>query len=441
MFIEFKKVLKMRRVSIVLLVVLFLLSGTLSIFAGNTSVKNPYKGVTLTFGCENGPVYLHYIREYVPEFERKTGIKVKVEITPIAQVYTKWATEFMANTGVYDIVQVDRNKYPMFMENNWLEPLGKYFEQGLADPSYDFEDIIGQNFVYYKDKLVTLPVFASCYQLYYRTDLFQKVGIEGPPGTYSEEIEYARKLNNLADTYGIAIHGKHYAGLMSPISSMLWSCGGKFFDENWNPVFHQEPGIKALNFYCDLIKYAPPDVLSYGWLEVISVFAEGHAGICHLYPEATPDFLNPEKSRIIGKWDAAITPHREGYPTINVGEAQGLQVAAQSRHKKAAFKFIEFLTSKEIALKAALSGGNPGPCRLSVLSNPKFQEKAFWAPAMAEGNKRARGAPVISVWDEVVEELVTAWQGAAMGKQSPREALSDAADKVRKIVKQAGYLQ
>lgn len=437
MSIQLKKV---QGVNMIFLTVLFLLSGTLCTSAVDTSIETPYKGVTLVVASEDGPPYLDYWKEFLPEFERRTGIKVEVDVIPITELYTKLATEFMAETGAYDVTQVDYSSYPMFVENNWLEPLGKYFEQGLAAPGYDLDDFTFTGDMYYEGKLITLPVMASCKTLFYRKDLFRKAGIEGPPETYSEEIEYARKLNN-PPVYGVVFHGKHYSGTVSLINTMIWSCGGDFFDENWNPIFDQEPGVKALTFYCDLIKYAPPDILAYGWLEVGSVFSQGNAAMCHLYPESTPEFIDPEKSRIIGKWDMALTAHRKGYRTIPGGGGEGFQVAAQSKHKKAAFKLIEFLTSKEIELKAALAGINGNPCRGTTLDNPKYLEIAWWSPVTREGLKRVRLARLFGAKPEVDDQLLTAWDQAAIGKKSPRKALSDAADEVRKILKRAGLLK
>ena len=89
MSIQLKKV---QRVSMIFLTVLFLLSGTLCALAVDTSIETPYKGVTLVVASEDGPPYLDYWKEFLPEFERKTGIKVEVDVIPIAEIYTKLAT-------------------------------------------------------------------------------------------------------------------------------------------------------------------------------------------------------------------------------------------------------------------------------------------------------------------------------------------------------------
>jgi len=435
MSIQFNKV---QGVSIIFLMVLFLLSGVLPALAVDIPIKTPYKGVTLTLAMETGPQY-EFLAKNVPEFEKRTGIKVKVDLIPVMEIKTKYTTEFMAETGAYDIVEIGYTHNAYFVENKWYEPLGKYFEQGLADPSYDFDDFASTAGMYYKDILVGLPYMASTNVFYYRKDLFRNAGFEGPPETFSEEIECARKLTN-PPNYGVVIQGEIKKGFGIYVS-MIWSCGGKIFDENWNPVFDQEPGVKGLTFYCDLVKYAPPDLLVYGWLEVLSAFVQGNAAMCHLYPEGIPDFTNPERSRIIGKWDLAVVPHGKGYPSIQEGCTEGLHLASQSKHKKAAFKLMEFLTSKEVALKMALADEITSPCRTSVLTNPKFVKKAWWAPKLSDILKHGRVLPVYPGSEEVEYQFLEAWQDAVVGKKSPREALSDAADEARKILKRVGLLK
>lgn len=440
MAIQSKKILKTHGLCVVFLVVLFVLSGTLCALAGDTSAKTPYQGVTLTFAIETGPPFEYYYGEMVPEFERRTGIKVKVDAVPIAEMVTKLTTEFMAETGAYDAIGIVVMPLTMFLKNGWIEPLEPFFEQGVVSPGYDLDDFASKEGMYVDDKLVTLPITAFCKTFFYRTDLFGEAGLPGPPETFAEEIEYARKLNN-PPIYGTVLHGRHYAGTMSVVNTMLHSSGGQYYDENWNPVFDREAGVAALTHYVNLLKYAPPDVLNYGWLEVGSAFAQGNAAMCRLYPDSMPDFIDPEKSRIVGKFNMTIPPPRKGYPARPHGGTQGFQVASQSRHKKAAFKLIEFLTSKEIEQKLALAGKNGSPPRLSTMAHPEYTKMAWWAPVVAEGLKVLKMPPCIESQQEVDEALLTAWENAAVGKQSPQEALSTAAEEVRKVLRAVGYLQ
>ena len=47
------------------------------------------------------------IEQLLPEFERKTGIKVQFEIVQYGDMHAKLVTQFLSPRSQYDIVQVD----------------------------------------------------------------------------------------------------------------------------------------------------------------------------------------------------------------------------------------------------------------------------------------------------------------------------------------------
>jgi ABC-type glycerol-3-phosphate transport system substrate-binding protein len=80
------------------------------------------------------------IEQLLPEFERKTGIKVQFEIVQYGDMHAKLVTQFLSPRSQYDIVQVDNYWAGEFPAAGWIEPLDKYVERDKFDLSQYLPD-------------------------------------------------------------------------------------------------------------------------------------------------------------------------------------------------------------------------------------------------------------------------------------------------------------
>ncbi len=82
------------------------------------------------------------------------------------------------------------------------------------------------------------------------------------------------------------------------------------------------------------------------------------------------------KSKVVGKVGYALPPG--GHPQLAIGHA--LAVAAKSKHKEAAYLFIQWLNSEDISIKRVqLPYALRDPFRTSHYTNPEYLSK--WADA------------------------------------------------------------
>ena len=415
-------------------------AATQELYAGGSE----FAGETISYIGEDGPLYRYHVEKWIPIFEKRTGIKVNAEIVPAEQLDVKLVTEFLAETGAYNIFTWGPHQYGEFATKGWIEPLAKYFKEDLAPKGYGIEQFlpnIVNTIMCMNGEIYGLPISVDVKLLAYRTDLFSEAGLT-PPETFSQEIRYARKLTN-PPTYGVAIHGKQYDATVWVFYTFLWGCGGEIYDENWNPTFQQEPGVKALTAYCDLIEYGPPDILTYDFMKVESCFASGRAAMAHIWPGSCGSFVNPETSKVIGKWDAAQIPHWEGCVSHPGGGGTVYTISSQAspREKKAAFQLGAFLSSEEVDLDSVLAMKNASPCCAATFQNSRVKEMHLHFPAMFEALKTFRMPRSIAPQREINSVVVLAMQQAAIGEKSPRQALADAAKKVRKILEEAAVLK
>ena len=101
----------------------------LTAFAGGhdafwKSAGQPYKGVTLNGVTENTPPGQFVSEVLAKDFEKLTGIKVRLETTSWDQMYDKAIKDMEANTGIYDFVYIEQDIIYSYLDRDFF---GKYF--------------------------------------------------------------------------------------------------------------------------------------------------------------------------------------------------------------------------------------------------------------------------------------------------------------------------
>ena len=155
-----------------------------------------------------------------------------------------------------------------FADLGMLQPLDEW----LAREPKEFMDNIFPTFhKKWLGKQHYLPVHAGCVALFWNTEIFKKAGIAGPPKTWDEYVQMAKKLTNpeekvFATTATLAVEPP--TNLTYDIYPLIYQAGGDVIDEKSNKaVFNSPAGVKAVQWYVDLInvhKVAVPGVLSNG---------------------------------------------------------------------------------------------------------------------------------------------------------------------------------
>jgi multiple sugar transport system substrate-binding protein len=419
---------------------LFML-GVVLLFMVNTEVlaaDKEFAGMTLHVLGHNSKQTEVIFEFIIPEWEKKTGARVVTSSLPAGEVTQKLVAEFVAKSGAYDVVQ--NSDLPSIYQ--WLEPLTPY----LTDPKktasdYDFNDFIATHVKListYQDTLYMIPWRSDVRWLYYRKDLFAAKGLK-PAKTWDKHLENARKLNDPPNMYGIGVHARQYGATLSVFAELLWSHGGDFLSADWKPIFHNEAGVKALEVYVKLLDYMPPDKFSFGAYEVATAFMQERIAMAHNWPLLAGLAVNPEQSKVVGKWDAALMPAAPGHKSATMVGGWGWGIPKDSKKKEAAWSLIQYMTTKEAEKKIILNGGEANPTRASTLQDADVQAKFFHFPIMEQAFANGRATPRIPEWPEIRDAVVLAMTEAGTGKKSPKQALDDAAKKAEAVLKEAGY--
>ncbi|MEF3308596.1 sugar ABC transporter substrate-binding protein [Paenibacillus sp. GYB004] len=327
----------------------------------------PYAGKEIRFVMAVHP-WLDTIKTMLPEFEQKTGIKVKIDSFSQEQTSNKLAVELAAKTSSLDVMFIrplDETK--LFSKNGWVEPLDPFVTN---DAGYDVKDFIQSSLdsSTYDGKLIAIPITTEREVLYYRKDLLEKNNI-AVPKTMDELMKAAEKLHDPKNgMYGFAARGKKVVAV-TQFSGFLYSFGGKFHDGD-KATLNTPEAMAAFKYYGDMLsKYGPPGAINMHWTEAAAAFAQGKVA---LFTDADAIYLNvadPTKSTVSDKVGYAMFPAGPaGARPYNVSSG-ALAVSKFSKNKEAAAEFVKWATSKETVLKTQ-SAGNPG-ARQSVWSNPE----------------------------------------------------------------------
>lgn len=438
----------------VLFVLSFVLILSVSTIAADSDVN--LKGVFLsaTWGTAT--------QELAKEYEELTGVKVNIELIGRGQIYEKMALELASRSPSYDIFNIDYNWLPQFAEAGYLLPIDNLITDetnydGFLDKAVDFT-------CKWDGKLYGFPQTIHPHLLWYRKDLLNneeyqkefedKYGYElNPPKTMEEWHDVVEFFNGKdtdgdgkADLYGWAAQASKGFGNVHTWLSFLFSFGGRAFDyDTMKPTLTSPEAIKATKFWADMMKFTPPGINSYTFAEVTQDAASGKLATALHWSWSAWEVDDPEISKTVGDWEfvqvpkqVKSAPHLAGWSIV---------INKFSKYPEEAFKFIEWLESKENDVRQALMGAGD-PVRASSYNDPRLLEakiegtdvprfRRYDEVKVAMENTMPRPRIIEEEqWEVIVSKYLHAIQ---LGEMSVEKALEAANKEVEEMMRRSGY--
>lgn len=131
--------------------------------------------------------------------------------------------------------------------------------------------------------LSATPSYGSSSFMFYRNNLFQAAGLivpEQPP--WDQVADFAAKLKDDWNSVpGICLRGSPgWFQSLAPLTTVIHSFGGRWFDEDWQPQLSAPKSSEAINFHINaLCEHGQPDAAFSNWPECMQLFSQGHAAM------------------------------------------------------------------------------------------------------------------------------------------------------------------
>jgi len=322
--------------------------------------------------------YMDALKQKFGEFEASSGIKIKLIELPEEEFYKKTTIELSSGKPTFDVFLLNQGFTGQYIGAGWVEQL----DPNLNDPNqtskeYDIKDFPpgAMSRPTFDGKIYGIPATVDPQIYFYRKDIMADSGINAPK-TMDEVYNAAVKIDKAyPDVAGIANRLARGAGSFWPWLGFVYDYQGQWIDPDLGVHITDPKTIAATDMYVKLLKDAgPPTALNYGWYEVLSSFQAGKSAMLMDANSWISAFQDKEKSAVVGKVGASVMPAGpDGYIQAAGGCSWMLAITAASQKKEAAWKFIEWATSKKTALYVAVESGNVS--RHSTWSEPEFIKK------------------------------------------------------------------
>lgn len=432
--------------------------------AGERAVKaaKQYSGITLNVFYEAGLQTLDPKKFTGPMWEKLTGIKINVIESPISEMFTKTIQAHRAGSGAYDVLNVVPNQMPDMVQAGAIIPLDELVDKyGFRDELKKIAPVYRDNQMKVNGKIYGFPDDGDVLIMYYRKDIFEdpenmkafkaKHGYDlAPPKTWKEFREIGQFIT---DKYGPKIYGAgtlHAPGNAQYLFQERFRVeGGKFFDaETMKATVNSDIGVKVFTEMKGDTKFMPSGVEQWGFIEPFNAFLAGNLAMTVSWPPVGrwaagygkgTEALNwiPE-TKVADKIGYALPPG--GRPELAAGFS--LSVAAGSKHKEAAYLFIQWMNSEEISLKRVqLPYALRDPFRASHFESAEYRSR--WSNAGEYLDTLKKGAEtglldLSLIQIDRYEEGIRQSLSRLWGGDDPKAILDDLAANWDKLTKRIG---
>ncbi|MEN2741385.1 sugar ABC transporter substrate-binding protein [Microbacterium sp. X-17] len=376
-------------------------------------------------------------KSLLPQFEKETGITVKIDTVPYTNLASKILLGFSQKSSDYDVVFNDNTYGVGYFQSKYIDDLKQYEQYGKKYGSES--DFYGPYIQPMQKSGATfgLPVYGESTMLMYRKDLFQQYGIDGPPKTMDELQADAKTIQEKSGgaVAGITLRGAPGIQSVYPWSGFLRSFGGDYYNSKGKIDIASSESVKATTFWANLLKnYGPSGAANFDWEQNRIAFTQGKAGMTIDATANGPFNEDPSASTVAGKVGYAAIPYAISNPpktgnTNNSLDVHGLYLNTYSKNKPAAAAFMFWATSQKVQENVLKTSEAVGVTNNAVLNGPEYAQKygAFQAAVLAQlktGNKDY--LPAGQDANTIITAVGQALSQSLAGEKSPQAALQQA---------------
>jgi multiple sugar transport system substrate-binding protein len=305
-----------------------------------------------------------------PMWEQLTGIKSTVVELPSPDMYSKPIAEHIAQSGAYDILDLQPQWTPALADGGVIAPLDDYIAKYMNVADLEDYHPLYKALPTYKGKIWGFFDDGDMFALYYRKDIFEDPKLnEAYQAKFNKKLEvpktwedYAQVAQFITDQMAPNVYGAgHFRKAGSPgnqfdFMQQFRSNGGMFFDDNMKASIANDVGVKTLNNMIAANKASIPGNEELDAVSLWVAWLQGKVAMIYSWPPTgrmSAGYSQSDKaisfipqSSIAGKVGYAIVPG--GNPEHAFGFNKAL--AADSANLEAAYLFMQWACSPPVSL-------------------------------------------------------------------------------------------
>jgi multiple sugar transport system substrate-binding protein len=369
------------------------------------------------------------IKARIPEFEKQSGIKVKTVDTPYDSAHQKMLLSFQSKKGSYDVVQFDNPYLAPFASQNALASLDSFIK---ASKTYDIKDFVKplQEYGKYSGKTYGLNLSTEPLILWYRTDIYSKLGLNVPK-TWAQYLENAQKIQQSGEADGQVIANN------SSVNSwwwlqFVWSFGGDLTNASGKVIVNNSAAVQATNYMKSLLAVSPKSAITANGDDATTLFTTQNIGQMINYSGYAPVILDPKTSKSAANIAAAPIP--VGKSDITELTGWNIGIPADSKKKEAGWQFLDWLLSKENTPKL-MEAGAAAIGRTSIVKNPAILKASPYIAVLGPASVSGRRLPALTTWGQISFEIGTNVQDILTDKTTTKAGLDKLAAQLTKTMK------
>ncbi len=403
--------------------------------------------------------------ERLKAFEDAENIDVIVEWGDEAAIRQKVGSDLAAGTGRYCVMVLGTDgNIQTYGTGGLVEPLNGYFD--TVEQDYVNLDDFYPSFVEansFDGQIYGLPYFSFGPGMIYRTDIFEKYGVEPPTTvdelyTVLETLKQGFAADGITDMYPLTMRaapgeepsldllGFVYANAGEP----AWFEGGATTPEEIRatkaqPAFTSPEFADGFKDFTELAKnYGPPGIATHTWVDMMNLYMQGQAAI--LMPSAINGYAaltSTDDETLKANTSFAPVPVGDSGEAIQSFWSFSMGMNKDCPDKEAAFKTIAFLTGKESQEGFAEMTGWPTVSISEVMHSAPIVDR--WGEDQVMLNEQAildstpYYFPYIPELNEFMDRIGTAASTTVSGEKTADEALQELQDWAVDRMTKAGY--
>ena len=366
------------------------------------------------------------IRQIADKFEEKNpDIKINIQVVDWDNYWTM--LEAGATGGsLPDTFWMHSNEIYRYGSNEMLLPLDDYLAKSKEAKLENFPD--GLNEIYnIKGKQFAVPKDFDTIGLWYNKKMFDEAGIPYPDDTWdwNKLKEVAKKLTKSdGSQYGFGAGLSNQEGYYN----FIYQNGGTVITDDMKSGYDDPKTIEALDYYFSFVKEKLSPALTVD-KERAEAFQNGQVamsvfGSWNLSGFSANDYIRENA-------DVAVLPKGPDGTRATIFNGLGNAIAANTKNPDAAWKWVEYLSSKEAqemqaSLGVAISAYK-GTADTWVNSNKDFAIKNY-VDMLDYAQIRPYSQTTLK-WEDKAYELL---KPAYLGEEATKDAAQKTADMINK---------